>query len=131
MTALPYLHSPLLSKEGPNPRRKYMRNPACREQEHSTLFAIQDDGHRPVVHELDLHVRAELAGRHRQPLGARAADEMLVERNGVFRTCRIGERWPPSFRRVGEQGELRDGEELTVHIAQRLVELPTFILVDP
>ncbi len=78
---------------------------------------------RPVVHELDLHLRAEDTGRDLDAQLPQRSAEPLVERLGHLRARGVGEGRPVPLRRVGEQGELGDDERRAARVEQRAVEL--------
>ena len=92
---------------------------------------LEDDGHRAVVHELDLHSRAEEARLYGNSMCPKLLAEPLVHR---FRHVGPGgtrEARPVAPRSVREQRELADDERLAADVEERPVELPVVPLEDP
>ena len=92
--------------------------------------SVDDDRHRPVVDELDRHLRAEDAGRHLDAELAERRAERLVERLGLLGRRGVGEARAVALRRVGEERELRDDERGAAGVEERDVELAV-ALEDP
>src|SRR5689334_9653936 len=80
----------------------------------SAPLELQEQGHRPVVDERHLHVRAEDATG-----GAEALAEAFVERLGDLWRCGRDVRRAVALASVAVEGELADDERLAV--PQRLV----------
>ena len=73
------------------------------------LARIQQNGHRPVVDQRDLHVGTKLAAGNRGH--ARSTQQIVaaqVQRLGRFGRKRADERRPPALARIPQQGELRN-----------------------
>ena len=93
------------------------------------LLRVEEDGHRAIVEEFDLHVLLEASGFAGESGGADLADEMFVERASDVRRSRRIERWALSAADVPEESKLRDGEHAApdirnaeVHLARVIIE---------
>jgi hypothetical protein len=82
---------------------------------------LEQQGDRPVVHELDLHVRAEDAGGHVGPAGAERVGEGVHQRLGLLRPGRVDVGRSPSLARVAVERELADDEHRARHVGHRPV----------
>ncbi len=82
---------------------------------------VQDQGERPVVHQLHVHRRAETAGCHAMPERAQALHEPIHQRRGDLRQRGIGEARSPAAPQVGVERELADHQEAAIHVGQRQV----------
>ena len=91
---------------------------------------LENDGHRPVVDEVDGHPRAEYPRRDLDAEVAQLSAEYLVERLSLVGRRGLREARPVPLRRVGEQREVRDDERSAAGVAQRAVELPLLVLED-
>ena len=87
----------------------------------SRVLGLQQDRHRPVVDQLDVHVGAEDAGLDRHALGAQRLDERLVDRLAVLGRRGVGEARPVALAGVGVERELRDGQHLAADVGERQV----------
>ena len=92
---------------------------------------VEDDRHRPVVDELDLHPRAEDARLHPDAEVAQALDEAVDERRGDLGRRGVGEARTLPLARIGEERELAHDERLAARVEQRPVEAPVFVREDP
>src|SRR5919198_6584236 len=92
---------------------------------------VENDRDRALVHQLDLHPRAEGAGLDVYPERAQRLAEALVERLGFLGRSGLGKARPVSFGRVREQRELTDDEGRAASVEERAVELPLLVLEDP
>src|SRR3954464_2691251 len=90
--------------------------------EFRSSFHLQPEGDRPVVHQADLHVRAEATGLHRARV-RRGGDEEIEEAPAFVGRGGAREARPQATRGIGGERELRDGEQLAVHILEREVHL--------
>src|SRR5581483_3907544 len=97
----------------------------------SKALLIQHDRHRAVVDELDLHPRAENAGRHLDPERPQLGAVALVERLGDLRAGGAGEARAVAAARVREQRELADDERCAAGVEERAVEAARFVGEDP
>ena len=97
----------------------------------SAALGVEDDRHRAVVHDLDLHAGAEGAGRDRDPLLPERGAERLVERLGLLRPRGGREARAVALGRVGDQRELADDERRAARVEEAPVELPLLVLEDP
>ena len=95
------------------------------------LGALEDDRHRPVVHELDLHPRAEDAGLHPDAEVAQRLDEAVDERRSDLGRRGIREARPLALARIREERELAHDERLVARVEQRSVEAPGLVREDP
>src|SRR3954469_20453226 len=93
--------------------------------------SVEHDGHRPVVDELDVHLRAEDARFHRHAECAQRGTEPLVERLRLHGRRSLGEARPVALRGVRDQRELRDGEHGTGNVFDRAVEPAVGVGEDP
>ena len=75
-----------------------------------------------------LHHRAEDTGLHGHTLGAELFHEVVDQRFGFFGPRRIDEVRAAAALRVGVERELRHDERFALHIQQREIHLPRFIL---
>ena len=55
------------------------------------VFGVKEQGDRPVIAGLHLHIRAELPVLHSKATLPAAGHEVLVQRDGLVRLCRAGE----------------------------------------
>src|SRR5918995_3314509 len=92
--------------------------------------AIEQDGHRTVVHETDLHYRLELTGRDRRALASQQVDQVLVGGFRLGRRSGCEKRRAPALTAVREQRELRDREYCPTDVTQREVDAALGILED-
>src|SRR5579862_5222047 len=76
----------------------------------SLRSALDDDSHRPVVDQLNVHPRAEETRLDGDAERTQRRVELLEQRLGELRWRRVGEARPVPFPRVREQGELADDE---------------------
>src|SRR5919109_3757260 len=90
----------------------------------------QDDGHRPVVEELDAHSRSEDARFDLHTHRAERRAERLVEPFGLLRGRRVAEAGAVALRGVGDQRELADDESGAAGVDQAAIELAGLVLED-
>ena len=86
------------------------------------VSVVENDGHRAVVDELDLHPRAEDARLHADALSAQAVDDTCDQRLRDLRRCRLREARPVALPRVPVERELADEERLAAGVEQGPVE---------
>lgn len=93
---------------------------------------VEDDRHRAVVYERDLHSRSEHTRLHRDAEVTECLNEVFVEGLGYVRRCRAREVRSSSLRTfaVGDERELADHERFASNVEQREVEAPFRILED-
>src|SRR5215211_182314 len=84
---------------------------------------LEQERHRAVVDQLDLHQGAEHATRRPQPFA-----DLFVERLGVLRAGGVDVGRPVALAAVAVERELRDAQHLAV--AQRLVHPPLGVRED-
>src|SRR6266511_89742 len=94
------------------------------------FLSIEDDRHRALVDELDLHAGAEDATLDVHALGAERVAEALVEQNGCVRRSGAGKARPVALTRVRDQRELADHEGAPAGVQETSVELARFVLED-
>ena len=92
---------------------------------------VEDDRHRAVVDQLDLHLRAEDARLHADAFRAERLDEALDERLRLRARRRVGEARPVALSRVGEQRELAHDQRLAARVDERAVEAALVVGEDP
>src|SRR5918995_3888759 len=93
---------------------------------------LQNYRNGAVVDERHAHHRPEGAGLHRDDARrAQPLAEVVEKRLGLLRRGRADEARALAFLRVGEEGELRDGEDLTPDILHAQVHLSLFVVEDP
>src|SRR5262245_33416096 len=95
------------------------------------MSQLEHDRHRPVVHELDLHLRAEDTGRDRDAERSQLVAEPLVERLGDLRGRSAAEARPVPLRGVGDERELRDDERRPADVDDAPVEAALVVGEDP
>src|SRR5512133_132437 len=93
--------------------------------------ALEDEGHRAVVDQLDLHVLLEETGFHAGVLGLQQVEEPAEQDPGRVRGHGLIEGGPPAPGDAAGQGELADGEDLAAHLLEAEVQLPVTVLEDP
>jgi len=72
----------------------------------ASCVLLQENRHRPVVVNLDEHVRAKDAGLHRDAFGFQQSGQAADERLGGFGWRGISVTGTAAFTRVAVQGEL-------------------------
>lgn len=88
----------------------YYRNSACSVRH--VMLGVDDDGHRPVIDQSDPHMRAETTFLHRHSPGAQRLVELDPHEIGMLGIAGLDEARAIALVHVGEQRELRDGENL-------------------
>ena len=68
--------------------------------------AVEQNGHRTIIHQCDLHHRAETSGADRNPQTAQFVGEDINQRRGDLRWCSIRKTGAPPTPRVGLEREL-------------------------
>ena len=89
----------------------HYRNSACSVRH--VMLGVDDDGHRPVIDQSDPHMRAETTFLHRHSPGAQRLVELDPHEIGMLGLAGLDEARAIALVHVGEQRELRDGENLT------------------
>src|SRR6266540_1660496 len=89
---------------------------------------VEQDRDRSLVHELDLHRRAEDAGGDREPLLADQRAEPLVQRVRRLGRRRKDEARPVALARVAVERELGHDEHAAGDLGEREVHLPRCVL---
>jgi hypothetical protein len=79
---------------------------------------------------VDRHAGAERASPDADALGCERGAEALVERLGTLGPGGVREARAVPLRRVGDKGELRDGERLAAGVEDAPVELAVLVLED-
>src|SRR5438045_2400601 len=74
-------------------------------------LAVHDQRHRPVIDQLDLHVRAESSARRRHAQGLHRLQKRLVQGNRHRRRRRVHETRPAAFAAVAVQRELAHDQD--------------------
>src|SRR6185436_13111314 len=88
------------------------------------LARIEQDGHRPVVDQLDGHIGGKFAGLYIDHAGsAKLAEGLLVEPPGTGRLERADEAGAAAAPRVAAEGELRHDEHAAAHVEDAAVHL--------
>src|SRR3954470_3588823 len=95
-----------------------------------SFFRVEQDRHRTVIHQLDLHHRLKDARLAAKPQRANALDEMLVELARLLRPRRIVERRALALSHIPIERELRDGEHRAPDIRYRQIHLSSVIFKD-
>jgi hypothetical protein len=85
------------------------------------MSALEPQSYRTVIHELDVHHRAEFAGLDAKLLRSQVENESFVKRDREIRSCGVDETRPPPFLRVTVESELRNNENLSAHVGKREV----------
>src|SRR5690554_801607 len=99
--------------------------------DHSPVPSLEDDRHRPVVHEIHFHESPEFARRDHETRLLEPADYHVDQGSSDFRRRRGGERRPSALPGVGIQGELADDEGRSADLADREVHRPLLVGKDP
>jgi len=94
-------------------------------------LGVENDGHRAVVRQADLHSGAELTPCDPDPLALERSAEPRVERLGDVRVCGARKARPVPLARVGDECELAHDERLASDIADGEIEAPGSVLEDP
>src|SRR5439155_21062681 len=81
-----------------------------------------DNRHRPVVHELDLHPRAEYSAANGNAERGELGAEMLIHRLRLLGRGGIAEARAVALLRVGDEGELRYDERRAAGVEQAAIE---------
>src|SRR5438105_4615690 len=100
------------------PREAYLRS---RRRLH-----LKPESHRAVVHETDLHVRAEAPGFDTRFLISKF-HELLKQALAFLRRRTTGEARTQAFAGVGDEGELRNGEQRAAGVEERAVHLAVIV----
>ena len=95
------------------------------------MLGVDDDGHRPVIDQSDPHMRAETTFLHRHSPGAQRLVELDPHEIGMLGLAGLDEARAIALVHVGEQRELRDGENLAADVLNRTVHLALRILEHP
>ena len=107
----------------------HYRNSACSVRH--VMLGVDDDGHRPVIDQSDPYMRAETTFLHRHSPGAQRLVELDPHEIGMLGLAGLDEARAIALVHVGEQRELRDGENLTADVLNRTVHLALRILEHP
>src|SRR5437763_1883564 len=89
--------------------------------------AVQDERHRAVVHELDVHVLAERASRDPRSQRLQRLGEGLDPFARHLRRRRPDPRRPPAAAHVAVESELGHHEDLAPNVRQRAIHLPGLV----
>src|ERR1700688_1631550 len=89
----------------------------------NALPAVQKDGHRPLIHEFDLHPLLKAASLAVQACATDTLDKELIEAPRVDWRSRSVERWTLAPAHVAIQRELRDREHAAAHVPHTEVHL--------
>ena len=92
----------------------HYRNSACSVRH--VMLGVDDDGHRPVIDQSDPHMRAETTFLHRHSPGAQRLVELDPHEIGMLGLAGLDEARAIALVHVGEQRELRDGENLAADV---------------
>src|SRR5882724_6534213 len=95
------------------------------------LLRIEQQGHRALVDDADLHAGAEDALADLEPSRPETIAELRVERLRHFGARRVGESWPGPLPGVPEERELGHREHPAAGVEHRAVHLPFLVLEDP
>jgi hypothetical protein len=94
------------------------------------LPAAEDQGHRAVVHQFDLHVSSELAGGDDQSQASQGGTEALAETPGQVGWGRSDEAGPVAARRVRMKGELAHHQDRAPGLQEVEVHPPRLVGAD-
>jgi hypothetical protein len=92
---------------------------------------FEDQRHRTVVDQLDLHVGPEHPGLHRNPQRGQRGGELLDLPVRHLRRRGLDPRWTPASAGVAVQRELRHDDRLALDVGDRPVHLAVLVLEDP
>ena len=82
------------------------------------IFGVHPQGDRSVIEQVNLHIRAELAGLDRQAALAAARDECFIQRDGGLRTGSAREARAVALAAVTVERELRHDEQTAADIRE-------------
>src|SRR5439155_24188395 len=82
----------------------------------SPYGAVEPDGHRPIVEQGHIHVRAEAPGLDADALLAQKLGAPVHQRLGKLWWVGVNEGRPAAFARVGVQGELRHEQDRASYV---------------
>ena len=82
------------------------------------VLGVHPQGDRSVIEQVNLHIRAELAGLDRQAALAAARDECFIQRDGGLRTGSAREARAVSLASVTVERELRHDEQTAADIRE-------------
>jgi len=95
------------------------------------FVGVEQDGDRPVIHNLNRHVRLEDARFDRHAERPESAHKLLVERLTFLGPGRFQEAWPTLGTRVAVKRELRHQQDGTPGIGEREIHLAMLVVEDP
>lgn len=88
------------------------------------FVGVEDDGERSVVHKLDLHIGTKTARLDTSHVGTDEVDEVFIELGGLRRWRGLDKGGAAALPAIGEQRELRDHQNLAVHIGSERFVFP-------
>src|SRR5688572_31211252 len=94
-----------------------------------TRLPLEQQGHRPIVHEIHIHHGAEFARLDTEPFRAELGNERLIKRDCDFRPRGVYETRAPSLLRVSVQCELRHHQQRTANVGEREIHF-AFIVAE-
>ena len=92
--------------------------------------AIQQDRHRSVVDQVDLHFGLKLSGFDRNAVSPQFGDKFFIEPLGFGRFCSLYKRRPSSLSAIAVKGKLRDHQHPATHFFKGQIELSGGIFKD-
>src|SRR5262245_14616892 len=90
--------------------------------ERGSRLTLEEQGHRAIVHQLEMHVFLEPAGFDGHRSGTKMADEGVEEARCLLRWRRLGEARAAALAGVAVEGEVRHRQQGAATFAQALVE---------
>src|SRR5215467_3911872 len=90
-------------------------------------FAVDQNGHRAVVDQLDVHHGLEFACGNGELSRTQFSHDAFVELTGPIGRRRCVERGPPAFSNVAVESELRDDKHAAADVEYRSVHIATAI----
>lgn len=97
------------------------------------MVGIEDERHRTIIDQSDLHHRAKFTGGHGvfSQEHAEIGTELFVKGFGDFRRCGVIEGRAGAFFGAGVQGELTDDQCLSANLGERSIHRARIIGEDP
>src|SRR5439155_20451412 len=95
------------------------------------LLRVEEDGHRPVIHELDLHHGLEYAFAHLEAARAQDIDEGTIKRFGLVRRRRGDVAGPAPASCVSMERELGHDHDGAIRLFDRTVHHAGVVGEDP
>ena len=92
---------------------------------------IQNQCHRTVIRQLDLHVRTEPPFGHGNPQCPQSIGKRDDQRLGHFGSCGVDEAGPTTFLAIGIEREIGDDENASVHILHRTIHFSRIVFERP